>query len=172
MVSIKSKHEHVSTSVPGVTFTVRTLNRIRRSRRDLPILATRQRLSEILREYKPLRKLLTEAPAEFTDDQRRQIDALDAEFTWLRDSEIKPADIRAGLVSIDGLEIDGAPATVETLLNATGPEYDALLEEIHEACEAASGLSPAETKNSQSDTTSTGAVGTDPTVSSAAPAGN
>lgn len=169
MISLKSKTTIESKSVPGVSFTVRTLNRIQRAKRDLPVMATRQHLSGLIREYGPL----FETPAaDRTPAQTQRIALIDAEYSWLQDQEIYPSVIRAGLVSVDGLEIDDKPATADSLIEATGADYDELIEEIYKACSDAAGLTPTETKNLPSDTTSIAPVETDPTTSSATSAAN
>ena len=60
------------------------------------------------------------------------------------ESELREMAIRAGLLAIEGLVIDGAPATVESLI-ARGPE--SLAAEIAEAVAAESALSETERKN-------------------------
>jgi hypothetical protein len=167
MISLKSKNTIESKTVPGVTFTIRTLNRIQRARRDLPVMATRQHLSGLIREYGPLQENPKRTPAQ---DQRLAL--IEAEYSWLQDQEIYPSVMRAGVVSIDGLEIDGKPATADSLIESTGADYDELIEEIYMACSAAAGLTPTETKNSPSDTTSIAQVETDPTASSATSVAN
>jgi hypothetical protein len=157
MISLKSKTTIESKAVPGVSYVVRTLNKIQRARRDLPVMATRQHLSALIREYGPLCDNPARTPA-----QSGRLEQLDAEFAWLQDQEIYPSVIRAGLVSIAGLEIDGQPATADSLIESSGADYDALIEEIYEACVAAAGLTPTEIKNSPSATTSIAPVETDP----------
>lgn len=68
-------------------------------------------------------------------------DRLDAEIT---SREIRLSMLRWGLLSLDGLEIDGRPATVEDAINR-GPE--ALAEEAAAAIEAQLSLSEEERKN-------------------------
>jgi hypothetical protein len=162
MISLKSKNTIASKAIPGVSFTVRTLNKIQRARRDLPVMATRQHLAGLIREYSPLQDTPDRTPA-----QSARLDLIEAEYSWLQDQEIYPSVIRAGLVSVDGLEIDGQPATADSLIESTGADYDLLIEEIYQACASAAGLTATETKNSQSATTSTAPVEADPTVSSA-----
>lgn len=182
MISIQSKISHDSTVKPGVKFNVRVLNKIRRAKRDLPIIEARAKCSALAAEYAPIGKLIERKALEGglseivndgrTPEQKDRCFAIDAEYTWLDNGVVKPAIIRAGLVSIDGLEIDGACATAETLIENAGPDFDDFIEEVFLACEAASGLTPIEIKNSGSDTTSTGRVVSESTASSVTPAGN
>lgn len=164
MISIKSKTVIESKAVPGVTYTVRTLNKIQRAKRDLLVMATRQRLSALVREYAPLNEIPED---QRTPEQTARMQAIDVEFSWLQDSEIKPSEIRGGLVSIEGLEIDGKPASADSLIESAGADYDELITEIADACRSAAGLSAAETKNSQSATTSDAPEPTEATNSSA-----
>lgn len=169
MISIKSKTTIESKAVPGVTFVVRTLNKIQRAKRDLPVMATRQHLGTLVREYAPIDAI----PAEDrTPEQTKRLGQIDAEYEWLLIQEIYPSVIRAGLVSIEGLEIDEKPASAASLIEATGADYDALIEEIYAACNRAAGLTPTEIKNSPSATTSTAPVETDSIDSGAIPVVN
>lgn len=166
MISLKSKSTLESKSTPGVSFTVRTLNKIQRAKRDLLIIETRQQMSALVREYGPLAELETPTP-----EQAKRKALIDVEYTWLEDRDLKPALLRAGIVSVEGMEIDGKAVTVDALIESAGADYDALIDEMYTACEAASGLSATETKNSSSDTTSTEQVvpaSPDSTVTSAA----
>jgi hypothetical protein len=168
-ISIKSKTTIESKAIPGVTFVVRTLNKIQRAKRDLPVMATRQHLAGLIREYSPINEIPAE---ERTPEQAARLGLIEAEYEWLLDQEIYPAVIHAGLVSVDGIEVDGKPATADLLIESAGADYDELIEEIYAACNRAAGLTPAETKNSQSATTSTAPVETDSIVSGATPAVN
>lgn len=170
MISIKSKNVIESKAVPGVRFTVRTLNKIQRAARDFPIASARAHIADLLEEYFAIKAT---PEADRTPGQVERLNAIDyREYSAVYDAQIVPANLRAGIVSIEGLEIDGAPATAQSLIDSGGADYDALITEMNDACEAASRLTPTETKNSQSDTTSTGQVETDPTTSPVASAGN
>lgn len=69
----------------------------------------------------------------------------------------QPERIRAFVKSIEGIDIDGAPATIDTLIS-DGP--DELLDEIDEEIKRRLDLSEAERKNSESPTISGEAAGT------------
>jgi len=194
--------------MPGVKFTVRTLNKIQRAKRDYPVAEKVIEYSELADEYfallpkgwaevqaarVKLAKLraasederddaeialaaeavrVIEASIVDTPKSQTRRNVVDLQAQMVRDEHFKPAAIRASLVKIDGLEIDGKPATAELLLASTGADYDELIDEIYLACEAAAGLSADQQKNSQSLTTSTEPVVGDPTASSVTVAAN
>jgi hypothetical protein len=80
-------------------------------------------------------------------------------------AEIDREYLSWGLVSVDGLEIDGEPATPASLLEA-GPE--ALVREALEAVRREAGLSEHERKNCESHSTSSSEAGPDGTATIAA----
>lgn len=149
MLSIQSKTTIESESCPGVTFTVRRLNKIQRSVRDLPVMEPRMRYTEISERYFELK-----GRKEQTPETLRETKMLDYEAGLVINEHLKPASIRAALVSIEGLEIDGKPATVDSLLADGSPDTDALIDEIYQACEIAAGLTGTQQKNSPSPSTS------------------
>jgi hypothetical protein len=149
-MQIESKKTIESTTAPGVTFTVRRLNRIQRAKRDLGCMDARLRFTAAIERYRDLEKVKEGAR---TPEQETEMRALDYEAGLIVNEHLKPASISAALTAITGLEIDGKPATVAAIIENGGPEVDELLDEIYTACEAASGLSGAETKNSQSPST-------------------
>jgi len=142
MYSFSSKETYESVTCPGVKFTVRVLNDIQRARRDAKLLSVRARINELQDKWTATK-----------DNGGSALDLLkiNDEAALLTQSELTPAYIRAGLISVEGLEIDGAPATVEALIES-GPK--ALVAEVYDACLKASGLGAEETKNSQSPGTS------------------
>ena len=143
MFSFSSKETHDSQACAGVRFTVRILNEIQRARRDAKLLETRARINELRDQWAAAK------------DKGTSLDMIkiDDEASLLSQSVVVPAFIRAGMISVDGLEIDGAPATVEALIES-GPAN--LVSEIYEACVRASGLNQEESKNSPSPGTSEG----------------
>lgn len=82
---------------------------------------------------------------------QRKLDDLYGRQFKLNQTEFKPALIRWGLLEVRGLDIDGSPATVESLIDA-GPET--LVDEISEAIQAVMAMSDYERKNSDSPITS------------------
>ena len=89
---------------------------------------------------------------------------LDMEFELVA-QQLKPYFLRAALVSIDGLTVDGKPVTPATFVEASPPE---LADEVHQAIEAHMRLSADQAKNSPSPSTS-GAVEGERTTSTIAP---
>ena len=160
-IQIKSKKVVQSVALPGVSFVVRRMSQIRRAARDLETIEASVRISSLLREWreimdgdKPARDLSTAdlivaRSQELAPDQRSRIASIDRECSLLMDRFIRPASIRAALVSIDGISDDEGALVVdaEALLAIATPELDGLIAEIYEACEAASGLDAEETKN-------------------------
>ena len=148
MLQIESKRIIESSTTPGVTFTVRRLNRVQRARRDLTVIGPRMKFTAAIERYRELEALKAR-----TAEHDTEMRALDYEVGLIANNDLKPASITASLVSIAGLEIDGLPATVQTLIENGGPDTDALMDEIYLACEEASSLSGADAKNSQSPST-------------------
>jgi hypothetical protein len=111
-----------STAMPGVVFVI---NRISFGRR--------MELSRLVREIGKKAEFL-----EAGTDLQERIEA------GILAHEVDAMYLRWGLVSVEGLIIDGAPAAAEQLLDS-GPE--ALTREIVAAIKAQCGLSEAERKN-------------------------
>ncbi len=122
--------ERESAAVPGVRFRLRRIS-----------FGRRIELARTLREQlEAMDRALLLPPGE----------ARDAE-TALLAAAMDAAHLQWGLASIEDLEIDGAPATAESLL-ADGPE--ALVTEILAAIRRETGLDEAERKNSAPPSTS------------------
>lgn len=169
-MQITSKKTIESIAVPGVTFTVRRLNKIQRAKRDRPVMAERLRFGTALREREAI-KPMKEPARVLSADLQKEYDAFNYEATLLYEEYLVPASISAALVSITGLEIDGTAITsASALLESGTTETDTLFDEIYGACESASGLSDAERKNSKSPITSDVVVGDKNPDTPAAPA--
>jgi len=152
-MKLRSKITHESKTVEGVRFTVRVLNQIRKAVREEGLVQVR---AQIRAKHDAIRN---------AGDDVNQIATLADEAAILASKHVTPAYLRAGLISIEGLEIDDKPiTTVEDVLEFAPDE---LLDEILTACNDASGLSEEQQKNSQSPTTSSGAVGADQTTTTA-----
>lgn len=135
-----------SMSLPGVSFTVRRLNQIERARRDFSIADETLKIAELITRHAQLN------PGEekrLSPDEAAEVGRINQELDFLVNMHLKPSAIRAGLVSIDGLQIDGEEATTEILI-ARGPRE--LVEEVWQACQESAGLGDEERKNSQSPT--------------------
>jgi len=121
-VSYESVMTTESKAIPGVVFVI---NRISFGRR--------MELSRLVREIGK--------KAEFLEAGTELQERIEA---GILTHEVDAMYLRWGLVSVEGLTIDGTPATAEQLLD-TGPE--ALAQEIVAAIKAQCGLSEAERKN-------------------------
>jgi len=126
----ESSFEILSAAVPGVRYRVK---RISFGRRLELARVLREKLERLDRAM-----LLPEGPARETE-------------TAVVAAEIGAAELRWGLEGVEGLEIDGAPATPETLLE-NGPEP--LVMEILAAIRHEAGLDEEERKNSEPPSTS------------------
>jgi hypothetical protein len=111
-----------SASIPGVSFTVLRMS-----------FGRRMDLFRKIRELSGSLQYL-----ECSADFREQVEAS------LLGQEIENLYLRWGLVSVEGLSIDGEPANLETLIES-GPE--SLSREIVSAIKVQCGLSPDERKN-------------------------
>jgi len=118
-----SSVEIESTAIPGVRFRLRRVS-----------FGRRLELARILQDRLEAIQRLTLSP---------ESPARAAE-TALLSAEIDAIHARWGVVAIDGLEIDGAPATIDSLIDA-GPEE--LLKEILAAVRRETGLDEEERKN-------------------------
>ena len=158
-IQLKGKVRIESATLPGVAFTVRRLAVMRRAERDMQTLQASARLEQIRREWREVMgpgdfstaELINGRMAEMSPAEFQKVDALNREGILLGDLHLKPASIRTGLVSIEGItNEDGVPIeTAEQLLQCATPELDELLEEVYRACEAGGGLDTLERKNSQ-----------------------
>jgi len=120
-----SSLEMESRAIPGVTFRLRRVS-----------FGRRLELARILRD-----RLEAIAQLALTPEGP----ARDAE-TALLAAEIDAIHLRWGLAKIEGLEIDGAPATADSLIEA-GPEE--LVKEVLAAIRHETGLDAEERKNSE-----------------------
>lgn len=144
MFSFSSKQTQESAACPGVRFTVRRLNDIQRARRNLKLIEARAHLTELSARFEDAGN----GGADLVSPEQMRADH---EIGLAINIDMKPAYIRAGLISIEGLEIDGAAATVDTLIEF-GPTD--LVNEVYGACALASGLTADQSKNSPSPGTS------------------
>lgn len=147
-MTFESKINHESESFPGVKFTVRRLNSIQRAKRDAKMLEQRVRISELDAKQRALPKVEPDQPDSAAVERAR----LTAELETLESEHFKPAYIRAGMISIEGFEVEGKAGGVEDVLEHAPDE---LIAEIYLACIRASGLTEIQQGNSQSPSTST-----------------
>jgi hypothetical protein len=156
---------------PGVTVTLKKMSSRRRAEFNLsmaPLLAKARNLAianePIEQEYAEHVKASEIAKANgstdlpvFPDAKLDQLGKAWTEQRRFEQDEMSPQILRWGVASIDGLTIDGKPATVESLIDAGPPE---LSEEITAEVTRVMRLSAAEIKNSGSPTTSGAVVDT------------
>jgi hypothetical protein len=154
MLSFDSQTTVHSKALDGVSFTIRVLNRIQRAKRDLPLIEARTKYSQLWEQYEAIPK--DAAPAEML---RKSV--LLHELSIINDLHLKPAYIRAGLVSIAGLEIDGEDATADSLINSGSAKLDEFIDEIYEECQKTSGLDESQKKASEPQASSSEAKATD-----------
>lgn len=155
---------HESAALEGVKFTVRRLNYLARCERDLAMIADRARLSELTRQIAAISDEASEGERKPHAGREAEFSRLNAEHSMVFRSRLVPAYIRAGLVSIEGVEVDGKPADVASF---GAWATDDLIDEVFAACYAASDLSEAERKNSPLPGSSDGPEAGQPTPTTA-----
>lgn len=166
-MNITGKSRIQSKVDPSVWFHIRSLNLIQRSKRDAAILKERDEYRRALREKLSIIEAVA-GPNESDkqpEDQRpayyearwqafmskRTLEqagkyeaALERELSTFH-ADIMPAVIKAGLVSIEGLQCEGKQVLkIEDFLETPN---DALLEEVYRLCEEASSLTDEAIKN-------------------------
>jgi len=101
----------------GVSFTVHKLNEPRRMKARLALADTSARLREIATEATAAvgGKTLND-PSKFTPEELARFLPFSERSGDIWSAEIVPAWMRALLVSVSGLTIDGKPATVESFI--------------------------------------------------------
>jgi hypothetical protein len=155
-----------SKAVPGVKFVVRRLSVVERSTVDLSIIDAQVRAAELQDELKaieaeyptPKPKSVKEGEdpepllkRDIPPDVLKRETRLDFELGCIVSAHLKPAYIRAALVSLDGAQYAGRQATADMLL-ANGP--DVLIDEVWLAANQHAKLSVEQQKNSPSPSTS------------------
>ena len=155
MHSFNSEFTEKSKKFEGVAFTVRTLNTTKRAERDAKIAAERLQYTRLSAERATKFKELVGEDG--TPEERnakvnampleKRVDLLylDEQAQHIYDSVIAPSTIRAALISVTGLELNGVKEPKVEQIIADAP--DELLAEIHEACVRGSGLTEGEAKN-------------------------
>lgn len=152
---------------PGVTVKLKKMSQKRRAQFNVTFAALLQKDRDMAIAREPLEleygeflKATDQAkasggePPVFPEDKLDQLGKAWMEQRRFNQDEMTGPLVKWGLASLEGLSIDDAPATVETLLDAGPPE---LVEEISKEITRVMRLSSAEIKNSESPTTS-GAV--------------
>lgn len=123
----------------GASVTVRRLSVIERVKRDLDIAEVQREYEELIHQYRALPE-----DGDATPEQQSERRRISVAISRLLNETIKPHIIRAGVVSFEGIELDGEPITVEQFLSVAD---DDILEAVFIACEAGAKLSSEELKN-------------------------
>ena len=158
-----------SSKYPGVVYTLRKPNEKRRAElmRSLSSLLDKER--DMQRRFAAIQERQTvvknedgtekidpetcEAVKEFKNpDDIKAITDVVQELNDFRVLEVNPIYLRWGLSKIEDLEIDGRPANIDDLLGDDAPE--GLVEEILDALQGKTDLSPELKKRSESASTS------------------
>ena len=153
-----------SDSLPGVSCTVRRMSCVARATRDLTVAEEQLRVAELReritiekRDWPDIKETAEDGTVMFSPNPGMPLDVTvriaryDREMGALIDGFLKPATIRAGLVSIEGLTYAGETPTAELLL-ANGP--DSLIDEIWTAILLNAALTQEKKETSPSPSTS------------------
>lgn len=152
-MKLQSKVTYTSEVYPEVSFTVRVLNHIQRARRDLGIA---EHLEAYAKHDARRASMVAEAVGAEADPAKRseliakspragEIFKAVADREMIYEAHIQPAEIRAGLVEVKGLEIDGSATPTVDQVIASAP--DDLLKEIAKRCNESAGLTAEQQKN-------------------------
>lgn len=164
-MNFKSEETYESTSIPGVSYTLRLIGPPKRAELQLAERKTKDRISEIREEWMKLKKesdtlirelglkedgepIIVKEPEKATPEIKKLVEqttALATEFNLLQMVHIKPMWVRAGLKNIKGLTVNDAPITADTLCEF-GP--DILFDEIFNKIDETAILDPEKLKNS------------------------
>lgn len=166
-----SKERIESKTCPGVAFTVRRLTGDRRVELSLKLADAYDKLGDLRREAArvavKVKPLVDQAHAAIKAGDADALKALNGNsdvieaarlhlrITSVERDEILPVCVRALLHSVEGLEIDGKPATPQATVEDGPPE---LYNEIAQVVQRELGLSEDEQGNSASPTTSAALV--------------
>lgn len=156
-MDLKKTHTHESKAVAGVTFTIRTLNQFQRAQRDIGIAKERleysrkyKEMDEARNRYAPTLKELTDETARreliaaLPHNQQMELASMNQELEMMRSLHLVSSSIKAGLVSVAGLTVDGSTVSKDNFMDLAN---DALIDEVYAACEEASGLNEEQQKN-------------------------
>ena len=158
MPTLKTISIEDSKIFPGVKYKIRTLNQIRRARRDAAIAAERLEYTRLTSERAQLFKALvgedgtqeerTAKANMLPPEKLMRIWDLDQRAEAIRVQTIIPSTIRAAVISIENLESlaleDVDVSDIGSILE-NGP--DALIDELYILCLQASQLTAEEAKN-------------------------
>jgi hypothetical protein len=153
----------------GVSFTVHTLNEPRRMKARLALADTSRRLREIAAQATAaVGGKSLEDPTKFSPEEMAAFLPFSERSGDIWAADVVPAWIRALLISVQGLTIDGKPATVESFIE-DGPA--ALYAEVARHITNEAGLTKRELGESEPPSTSSAQADGRMNDSSATPAG-
>jgi len=148
MFNVETQFTQDSQACPGARFTLRVLNQYQRSLRDCKIVEARARISEQAAQFAAVPDPDAEgaSPGPEAAAERVQRATIDHRAGLIINTEIKPAYIRASLLSIEGLLLGGKPpeAPWDDLIQLAP---DGLIDEIYAAAVQNSGLTEEQEKN-------------------------
>ena len=144
-MDFKSTETYPSEVYRGVQYTVRKLNIWQRLERDSGIGDDVARAQDITAEYNTL-----------PDSELKRKAELNREFLEVNHRKIMPVVMKAGLVSIKDLVVDGARVIDYDGLINCGAISSEFIDEIFVACQCAAGVYGDDRKNSASPGISTG----------------
>jgi hypothetical protein len=156
MASLKTTSTKESSIVPGVIFHLRKMTEGRRIELRKSLMETNQRIRQIGREQDGI------LSNKDNPDMVRYMELSD-EFDSLMIEQVHPKTLLWGIKSIEGLEIDGNPKSIDDWSEFPSE----LFAEMIHAINVESGLSKDEEKNSSLPTTSGAPVGKNPESSTA-----
>jgi len=131
-----------SVRFPEVSYTVRSLSEGRRQTLAASIADATYQIYDLGAQADALLPEDKEAPLDGENLYKRA--ALLDKITAIDSSVVRPAWIKIYVTKIDGLEIDGLPATVESFLNEAPSE---MFNEIVDLIKTQASLTSEETKN-------------------------
>lgn len=150
---------------PGVTYVLNKMSEARRAQLRLRISEPTSRIRNLLREMANLEdRNPSTAENPRSEEVNNELLMLSDKMEQISSDEINPQWLEWGLKSIDGIDIDGVPATLKTLLTEGPP---ALFQEIVNEIKRVAQLNGDEEKNSGSPTTSGELTGGETTSTSA-----
>ena len=161
-------HEAKAPGFKGVRFVLRKMTEGRRIKLRMALAGAQARIRELLEEQERLLAPAGDvAKAELDAETKAAVRKLSLAMAEIADNEITPAWVSWGLERIEGLEIDGQPATLESLIEAGPPQ---LYHEVADAIRKEAGLTEEEQGESGSPITSAAPEDGREQATSAAPA--
>jgi hypothetical protein len=153
-MDLESKKTFDSVSTPGVKFTLRRLNQRQRAMRDLKIADEKLEYDKALGPFLKLEEEWKGRESERSPEVLAEVASLNYRMGLILNAHIKPATIRAALISIgkvgesgklEPLTVDGKPYTPDTFVELC--DKDELMDEIWIEAETLAGLKVRQAEN-------------------------